>query len=143
MQSLAHLSTLRHLETLALTSEDITATGIAVIAEIPKLTRVHLDAPLMADDCIPSLLRCSSLDAMLIHRSALSDAGLQRLRDGLPKCGVEDFQRDYPEEPPYDSAADRFELRSDTPFKTLLAEGSDLELVEATFRKFTPVVGTR
>jgi hypothetical protein len=133
---LRHLIALQNLTTLGIDSEQITAEGIAVVAELPKLNYLHLDTPRLADEGIAALLRCSALETMIFTRSALSDAGLQQLRDGLPRCGVEDFTRDQREpEPEDDSDADRPKLDSSTPFEILLAKARDFDLVDGTFDK--------
>ncbi len=127
---------LKNLTTLEIRSEHVTAEGVAVVAELPKLDHLYLDTPQLADDGISALLRCSVLESMIFTRSALSDAGLQQLRDGLPSCGVQDFARDQrPAEPEGASQADRPKLDSKTPFETLLAKASDFDLVDGTFDK--------
>jgi hypothetical protein len=133
---LRHLFALQNLTTLAIDSENVTAEGIAVVAELPKLDCLHLDVPRLTDDGIAALLRCSALEEMTLTRSALSDCGLQQLRDSLPKCGVHDIERDQCQPQPEDDAnAARPKLDSSTPFETLLAKASDFDLVNGTFVK--------
>jgi hypothetical protein len=133
---LGHLIALQNLTTLGIESEQVTADGIAVAAELPKLNDLYLDAPRLADDCIATLLRCSALEHMTLRRSAISDAGLQHLRDGLPRCGVDDIERDQrPPEPEDVSQADRPRLDSRSPFEMLLAKARDFDLVDSTFVK--------
>ena len=67
---------------------------MAVVAELRQLDSLYLDTPLLADDIVAALLCCSTLEDLSFTRSALSDAGVQKLRDGLPKCSVQDLQRD-------------------------------------------------
>jgi Leucine-rich repeat (LRR) protein len=131
------LAELKNLTFLFIQSDQVTAKGVAVAVELPKLEHLYFDGPLLNDDVIPALLRCSMLERMSFHRSALSDAGLQQLRDGLPKCSVEDDQRDPYEfgQPGYvkDPDCERFE--DSTPFLTLLANACDVDLVNGTFHK--------
>jgi hypothetical protein len=134
---LEYLIELKDLTTLEIRSEHVTAEGIAVVAEFPKLESLHLDTPRLADDCIAALLRCSALEEMSFTRSALSDAGLQHLRDNLPKCEVRDLQRDlYEFGPPVDMKdIDRPRLDNTAPFLTLLAQACDNDLINGTFHK--------
>ncbi|HEV3138314.1 MAG TPA: DUF4375 domain-containing protein [Pirellulales bacterium] len=134
---LRRLIELKNLTSLSIRSEHVTADGVAIVAELPKLDHLYLDTPHLADDGIPALLACSMLERTVFTRSALSDAGLQRLRDGLPKCGVEDLQRDpYEFGPQVDmKETDRPRFEHTTPFLTLLAEASDFDLVNGTFVK--------
>lgn len=134
---LENLIELKNLTTLEIRSEHVTAQGVAFVAELPKLDHLYLDTPLLADDIIAVLLRCSALEEMAFTRSALSDAGLQQLRDNLPKCEVRDLQRDPYEFGPWLEVTDtdRPRLESTTPFLTLLAEACDNDLINGTFVK--------
>ena len=134
---LAHLAVLQNLDSLAVESSHVTAQGIAVVAKLPKLNYLYFDTPDLADDSIPALLRCSMLETLRFRRSSLSDAGLQRLRDSLPKCGVVDFRRDADEFGPCVDKKDTNlpRLENTTPFLTLLAKASDWDLVNGTFHK--------
>ena len=137
---LKHLGKLKNLTTLFVGSEQVTAEGVAVVAELRQLEDFYVDTPRLADDITAVLLRCSALEELSFTRSALSDAGLQRLRDGLPKCSVQDRQRDrYEFGPPPDMEGtnDKNRKRFDhtAPFLTLLAEASDWDLVNGTFSK--------
>ena len=134
---LKHLAKLKNLTTLCIGSEHVTAEGVAVVAELRQLDQLSLDTPLLGDDIIAVLLRCSALEEISFSRSALSDAGLQKLRDELPNCSVADSQRDRCE---FGSRVDtndtncrRFE--NTAPFLTLLAEAGDGDLVNGTFYK--------
>lgn len=84
-----------------------------------------------------TLLGCSALEWLSFTRSGLSDARLQELRDGLPKCDVTDSQRDPHEFGPWADTreANRWEFDSTTPFATLLAKAGDWSLVNNTFVK--------
>jgi len=137
---LKHLVKLKNLTTLSLGSDYVTAEGVAFVAELRQLDNLDLDTPLLTDDIIPALLRCSAFEEMSFTRSALSDAGLRRLRDELPNCSVRDLQRDRYEfgSPPdlegtNDKNRKRFEHTA--PFLTLLAEAGDCDLVDGTFHK--------
>ncbi|HEX4147190.1 MAG TPA: DUF4375 domain-containing protein [Pirellulales bacterium] len=137
---LKHVVKLKNLTTLSLGSDFVTAEGVAFVGELRQLDSLDLDTPLLTDDIIPALLRCSALEEISFTRSALSDAGLRRLRDELPNCSVEDSQRDRYEfgSPPdlegtNDKNRKRFEHTA--PFLTLLAEAGDCDLVDGTFHK--------
>lgn len=133
---LPQLSALKNLETLAIASQYATHQGVAVVAELPNLDCLFLDAPLLGDDVIGSLIQCSTLEAMHIYKSSISDAGLQRLRESMPRCGVEDLERDkWDTEPIDESDKNRPSLDSKTPFETLLAYATDHDLVNGTFDK--------
>ena len=133
---LKHLIKLENLTTLSIGSEYVTAEGVAVVAELRQLECLYLDTPLLADNIIAVLLR-SALEEISFTRSALSDAGLQKLRDGLPNCSVKDSQRDRCEfgfrVNTNDTNCRRFE--NTAPFLTLLAEAGDWDLVNGTFHK--------
>ncbi len=134
---LRQLIALQNLTTLIIRSEQVTAEGIAVVAELPKLDCLYLNTPRLTDDGIAALLHCSTLEEMAFARSALSDAGLQQLRDNLPKCDVRDLQRDpYEFGPPADIInAERWQFENTTPFLTLLAKAGDWDLINGTFHK--------
>ncbi len=128
-----NLSALQNLDTLFIRSDHVTAEGIAVVATLPKLRVLYVDTLDLADAAIAPLLSCGALERLNFWRSALSDAALQQLRDGLPRCSVGDLQRDaWPSEPECDSGP---RLESDTPFEVLLAEACDFDLVNSTFIK--------
>ncbi|HEX4143895.1 MAG TPA: DUF4375 domain-containing protein [Pirellulales bacterium] len=134
---LKHLAKLKNLTTLCIGSERVTAEGVAIVAELGRLDQLSLDTPLLADDIIAVLLRCSALEEISFTRSALSDAGLQKLRDELPNCSVGDSQRDRYEfgSPVNTNDTTRMRFDSTTPFLTLLAEAGDGALVDGTFYK--------
>ncbi len=131
---LRHLTALQRLERLAIHSELVTSEGIAVVATFPRLESLYLDTPRLSDDCIAALLCCAALEELVLTRSSVSDDGLQQLRDGLPKCGVHDIERDR-WQPEVAGDADQPELDSSTPFEVLLAKARDFDLVNGTFVK--------
>lgn len=134
---LRHLIALQCLTSLVIQSEQVTAEGVAVVAELPKLESLVLDTPRLTDDCLPALLRCSMLERTVFRCSALSAAGLQKLRDDLPNCEVSDWQRDPNEFGPQVDSKNRDGPRFENtaPFLTLLAEACDWDLVNGTFHK--------
>jgi len=137
---LKHLAKLKNLTTLSVDSDYVTAEGVAFVAELRQLEDLYLDTPLLTDDIIPALLRCSTLEEMSFTRSALSDAGLRRLRDELPNCSVRDLRRDRYEfgSPPDIEGTDdknRKRFEHTAPFLTLLAEAGDWDLVNGTSHK--------
>jgi hypothetical protein len=137
---LRHLVKLKNLTTLSLGSDFVTAEGVAFVGELRQLDSLDLDTPLLTDDIIPALLRCSAIEEISFTRSALSDAGLRRLRDELPNCSVEDSQRDrYEFGSPPDiegtNEKNRKRFEHTAPFLTLLAEAGDCDLVDGTFHK--------
>ncbi len=137
---LKHLVTLKNLTTLSLGSDYVTAAGVAVVAELRQLEDLYLDTPRLADEIVAELLRCSTLEQIRLTRSALSDAGLRKLREELPNCSVTDWQRDRCEfgpPPDIDAAKDPNDgrFKHTAPFLTLLAEASDCDLVDGTFHK--------
>ncbi len=133
---LRHLLAAQGLEKLSIRSEQATAEGIAVVAQLPMLQSLDLNTPRLADDVIAALLRCSALEDLTFTRSALSDDGLQQLRAGMPQCRVGDLERDtWQIDEEDDQDADRPELDSRTPFEVLLAKARDSDLVNGTFAK--------
>jgi hypothetical protein len=135
---LAQLIALRNVATLAVDSDYATAGGISVVAQLPKLSYLYLDTPRLSDYAVGALLRCSMLEAMTFTCSGLSEVGLQKLRDGLPKCSVQDpSQNDSCELGTLfgHTTADQSRMDTNTPFLTLLAKACDLDLVEGTFVK--------
>ena len=134
---LARLIALQNIATLAIDSDYVNAEGVAIVAELPKLGTLHLDTPRLADDAIAALLRCSELETLSITSSGLSEVGLQKLRDGLPRCSVQDCQSDrYESGPTFEQIkTDRPRMDRDTPFLTLLAKACDCDLVDGTFHK--------
>jgi hypothetical protein len=133
---LRHIGAVKKLETLSITSPFATSQGVAVVSALPNLNCLHLDTPLLNDEVVESLVRCSALEAMHIHKSSILEFGLQQLRDGLPRCDVDDFELDRCDpEPADDQDAGRPRLDSRTPIKTLLAEASDFGLFNGTFDK--------
>lgn len=136
-RGLAHLIALHNLTWLVVESEHVTAQGVAVVVELPKLAQLYFDTPNVYDDAIPALLRCTALECLTFRRSQLSDAGLQRLRDELPKCSVTDSERDRTEFGPWvdPNDAERWQFDETTPFLTLLAKAGDFDLIEGTSHK--------
>ena len=136
---LRHIGALQKLHTLGIASDRVTARGVAVVTELPELTSLRLETPLLNDDGIPSLLQCSDLESLTFVTPCMSESGLQHLRESLPKCGVYDFERDLRKDvpPTDDEKTARPRLDSSTPFKTLLAEASDRDLVNGTFSKIS------
>ena len=135
---LAQLIALKNVATLAVDSDYVRAEGISVVAQLPKLNYLWLDAPRLSDDAVPALLRCSMLEVMTFTSTGLSEVGLQKLRDGLPKCSVQEpAQNDSCglDAPVDHTNADRPRMDTNTPFLTLLAKACDLDLVEGTFVK--------
>ena len=57
-----HLGKLKNLTTLSVGSEHVTAEGVAVVAELRQLEDLYLDTPLLADEIVAALLRCSTLE---------------------------------------------------------------------------------
>ena len=106
-------------------------------AELPKSNSLCLDTPRLADDCLAALLDCSALERMVFLRSGSSDAGLQKLRDDLPKCSVEERRRDSNEFGPRVETKNKDgpKFENTTPFLTLLAKAGDWDLVNGTFHK--------
>jgi hypothetical protein len=136
------LIALPRLERLEIRSDQVTADGVAVIATLPHLTSLCLSTPGLSDAAVTPLLRCGALERLSFRRSAISAGGLQRLRDGLPKCSVCDIQRDaWPPESKSSHNANRPTLESDIPFEVLLAEGNDRDLVNGTFVKIGALYG--
>jgi hypothetical protein len=134
---LRHLVALQRLSSLFVQSENVTAESVSVVARLPKLNSLHLDTPKLMDDCVSDLLHCSALETMVFRRSAISDAGLRKLRADLPNCLVRDWQRDANEFGPRAETKDTVGLRFEntTPFSTLLAQAGDWDLVNGTFHK--------
>jgi hypothetical protein len=135
---LAQLIALKNVATLAVDSDYVSAEGISVITQLPKLNCLYLDTPRLSDGAVPALLRCSLLETMTFTNSGLSQVGLQQLRDGLPRCSVQDPSQDEPLEfdtPVDHTNADRPRMDTNAPFLTLLAKACDLDLVDGTFSK--------
>jgi internalin A len=91
---LCKVSQLKKLQVLAIGSKCVTCAGVTVVAGLPALKRLHLATPLLTDDSVPSLVQCTSLEYLRLRSSAITDKGLQQLRDLMPKCDVSDKERD-------------------------------------------------
>ncbi len=135
---LTWLRAMKSLQSLSIHSPRVTHIGISVVAELPKLNSVSLDTPRLTDDAIPSLERCSALEELSFRTPVLTDAGLQYLRDTMPRCEVSDLFRDHYEgEPEDEEQKNRSRYKSDTPFETLLVKANDWDLVNGTFSKIS------
>jgi hypothetical protein len=135
---LLQLRALKHLQTQGISSPHVTHVGVSFVAELPQLNSLYLDTPLLTDDAILSLLRCSALERIRFAKPCLTGAGLQHLRDALPHCSVEDDHRDrYEHEPDDEEQNNRPRFESETSFEILLAKASDWDLVNATFSKIS------
>ncbi len=86
---LRQIRSLKHLWTLYITSERVTLEGLAVAADLPKLTNLGLKFT-VTDMSIPILARCKSLTSLTLFRSHLTDAGLKQLGLALPDCEIDD-----------------------------------------------------
>ena len=134
---LRQISALKRLTTLMIIGEVASSDGVGVVAHLPKLSYLRLNVSRLTDEVIPALARCTALDILGFCSSVLSDAGLQQLREALPRCDVRDDERDWPRrdpEPPLHDPA-RPRLDSQTPFQKLLAEADDYDLVHGTYEK--------
>ncbi|HWA97518.1 MAG TPA: DUF4375 domain-containing protein [Pirellulales bacterium] len=135
---LRHLSALKHLQTLGVISEHITDVGVSVAAELPQLKSLHVETRVLSDDVIPALLRCAALEDLSFRHACLSETGLQRLRDEMPRCLVADYERDRYEHEDHDEERKRGpRYESDVPFEVLLAKANDWDLVNGTFSKIS------
>jgi hypothetical protein len=135
-QGLHKLSALTRLETLGITSANMTPVGVSIAEWLPRLKSLHVNVQVLSDDVIPALLRCAALENLSFEHPCLSEAGLQRLRDEMPRCLVADYTRDRYEHEDHDEERKREpRYESDAPFETLLAKANDWDLVNATFDK--------
>ncbi len=135
---LAHWRSLRNVRTLAIDSESVSGEGVANVATLGELNRLWLNTPRLSDDVVEALLGCSALEMLMITSSSLSEAGLQKLRAGLPKCSVHDPSTNDSlrlESSVEHVGAELERLDTNTPFLQLLAKACDLDLVEGTFTK--------
>jgi hypothetical protein len=66
---LGHLIALQNLTSLAIESEHVTAKGVSVVAQLPKLDHLYLDTPRLTDEGVAALLGCSMLETMRFRRS--------------------------------------------------------------------------
>src|SRR5262249_8682813 len=135
---LAQLTALRNVVSLGVQSNYASDEGISVFAELPELTYLDLHIPRLSDDAIPTLLRCSMLEMMSLTSTGLSDVGLRKLQDGLPRCSVQDSSQDDscgPDSPVDHTDVGRPRMDTNVPFVTLLAKACDVDLVEGTVAK--------
>lgn len=85
------MSSLSRLEVLYVTSDRVTAEGLAVVAELPELTRLGLDITPLPDAIVPVLSRCKSLSSLILFCSNLTSEGLRQLRRALPDCEIDNL----------------------------------------------------
>ena len=90
---LAHIHTLKRLKTLYITSQQITGSGLAVVAELPALTDLGLRGSLSSDVSVPAIARCKALQCVTFLESELSDEGRRQLRQALPDCQINEYGR--------------------------------------------------
>ena len=144
---LKHLVKLKNLTTLSLGSEHVTAEGVAVVAELRQLDRsLPGYSAVLPTISLRHYSAVQRLRRSRLTRSALSDAGLQKLRDELPNCSVPDLQRDryeFGSPPDIEGTNDKNRKRFDhtAPFLTLLAEAGDWDLVNGTSHKISDRYG--
>jgi hypothetical protein len=90
---LAHIHTLKRLKTLYITSQQITGSGLAVVAELPALTDLGLRGSLSSDVSVPAIARCKALQCVTFLESELSEEGRRQLRQALPDCRINEYGR--------------------------------------------------
>jgi len=135
---LLQLQSLTVLQKLELHSQYVTSLGVAVVTELPRLESLCLNTPRVTDDVIPWLERCSALEDLDFRTPALTEAGLQKIRDAMPRCEVRDLVRDHYEGRPEDGEQkSRPRYENDTPFEILLTDANDWDLVGGTFSKIS------
>lgn len=96
-EGLKHLRNLKQLILLQLSDCDISDNGLASLGELPQIQHLWLsktirygddDRSRLTDRCIEYLLSLDTLLDLAISDSKITDAGIARLRDGLPKTKI-------------------------------------------------------
>jgi RNA polymerase sigma-70 factor (ECF subfamily) len=89
MESLAeHLALFTRLEVLDLRGNRFTARGVAALPPLPKLKVMRLGGQTITDDIADSLERFPELTSLELEATAVSDAGVEKIRRLLPACQV-------------------------------------------------------
>lgn len=96
-EGLKHLRNLKQLNLLQLSDCDITDNGLMSLGELPKIQHLWLsktirygeyDRSALTDRCIEYLLSLDTLLDLTIGDSKITEAGIARLRAGLPKTKI-------------------------------------------------------
>lgn len=85
---LLYVAGAKGLQDLFLSDTNVTPDGLTHLLALKQLRRLSLPGPNMTDDAIESLSRLKTLDEINVGDSRLSDAGLRRLREALPRCQI-------------------------------------------------------
>ena len=86
MQSVAAVTELRELR---LSGTAVTGRGLALLASLPKLERLNLQAcKKLQDDAAPVLSRFTHLKSLDLKDSAMTPEAVARIRAALPLCSV-------------------------------------------------------
>lgn len=85
---LAHLSGLKRLKKISLFHTGVSDNGLAVLQKLPALEHLSLDETQVGDVGLRHLHTCSSLKRVSVWRTKVTVAGVQELRDALPKIQV-------------------------------------------------------
>jgi hypothetical protein len=83
-----HLKALTSLKTLMLAGTAIDDNDIEGICELPVLWKLELGATRVTDAAVPNLGRLKSVRILVINGTAISPAGVARLRKLLPECDI-------------------------------------------------------
>jgi Leucine-rich repeat (LRR) protein len=87
---MSELMTLTNLTGLDVRDGQITDTGIKDIAKLKNLTQLVLNGNKgVTDASIPQLLQLKKLTYLDIYDLKLTPAGIKMLREGLPKCKIQ------------------------------------------------------
>ena len=96
-EGLKHLRNLKQLNLLQLSDCDVTDNGLMSLGELPKIQHLWLsktirygrdDRSALTDRCIEYLLSLDTLLDLRIGDSKITEAGITRLRAGLPKTKI-------------------------------------------------------
>lgn len=87
--SVSSLPQLRGLETLEVSAPRITAAVSAALSRQSSLTRLAIGGTAVNDDAIPDLIKIKGLRELnLGNNTAISAAGVERLKKALPNCTI-------------------------------------------------------
>jgi len=85
---LRHLTGLRRLSWLGLSHTGVSDDGIPHVAKLPSLTRLDLNHTAITDGCLEAILKMKNLKTLGLKGTMVTEAGVARLRRGLPNCEV-------------------------------------------------------
>jgi len=89
-KGLKHLAALRKLSSLRLHScRNLTDVGLKNLAPLDKLTSLDVSATAVSDEGVPALAALRNLTTLELSGTQMTDAGVARLRQLLPRCKIQ------------------------------------------------------